>query len=424
VLPFFDLPFDHAETIGKGDYLLATYIAYGLTREEVLRRAGGFATGQTIGTWVPLPGVTREMVEAHQARVTGCYPLSAGTEGSFLLRIAFPRHNFGNSFAQMLTGLVGNDTSTAIRVKLIDLELTGAAVAAFPGPRHGVAGLRRLVGVENRPLVMNMIKPCTGYPPEAGARFFYDSAMGGVDLIKDDELLGNTGFSPVRGRVRAYLAAAERVLSETGRAPVYCVNITDRPDRMRDNARAALDAGAKAVMVNFVMTGLDSLASLTDEFGKELYFLGHYAGAGIIGHGDDQGIAPPLLVGRFPRLAGADAVAVSYTKNRSGAEYLDFLQTIQAHRLPLGAMNPVFTAFGGGITPLDVAGLYRDLGPDFILAVGGGIQGHPSGTTAGARAMMQAVKAAVEGIDFYAAAEEWAELREALDFWGPGSKTG
>ena len=240
MLSFFDLPFDHPETIGQGDYLLATYIAYGLTYEEVLRRAGGFAAGQTIGTWVSLPGVTREMIEDHQARVTGCYPLSAGTEGRFLLRIAFPRRNFDTSFAQMLTGLVGNDTLTAVRVKLVDLELTAAAMVAFTGPRHGVAGLRRLVGVENRPLVMNMIKPCTGYPPEVGAGFFYESAMGGVDLIKDDELLGNTGFSPVRERVRAYLAMAERVLNEMGRAPVYCVNITDRPDRMADNAQPHL----------------------------------------------------------------------------------------------------------------------------------------------------------------------------------------
>ena len=177
-------------------------------------------------------------------------------------------------------------------------------------------------------------------------------------------------------------------------------------------------------MVNFVMTGLDSLAALTDEFGKDLCFLGHYAGAGIIGHGDDQGIAPPLLVGRFPRLAGADAVAVSYTKDRSGSDYLDFLQTIQAHRLPLGTIKPVFTAFGGGITPLDVPGLYDDLGPDFILAVGGGIQGHPSGTTAGGRAMMQAVKAAIERIDLCTAAQESTELQEALDFWGPQKKPG
>lgn len=35
-----------------------------------------------------------------------------------------------------------------------------------------------------------MIKPCTGYTPEVGAKLFFEAAAGGVDIIKDDELIG------------------------------------------------------------------------------------------------------------------------------------------------------------------------------------------------------------------------------------------
>jgi 2,3-diketo-5-methylthiopentyl-1-phosphate enolase len=417
MLPYFDLPFDQPESVADGAYVIATYLAYGLDEAAALKRAGNFATGQTVGTWLPLPGVTRSMVEEYQARVVGCYPAGGGAEPVFLLRVAFPHHNFGGSFAQLITALLGNDVSTAIRIKLIDLEWTAAARAAIAGPAQGMAGLRERTGVRGRPLVMNMIKPCIGFSPAAGAELFYESGSGGVDLIKDDELLGNTGFSPVAERVRAYLKAAARLREEQGKAPLYIVNITDRPDRMRDNARAARDEGARAVMVNFVAAGLDALAALTEEFGRDLFFLGHYAGAGIM-NAPAQGISAPLLLGKLPRLAGADGVVTMYPGSGIGTAQLEYYQTVQAQRLPMGGLRPVVTAVGGGVTPLNVASIYRELGPDVILAVGGAIQGHPLGTAAGGRAMMQAVAAAVAGTAPEEAAAGCPELRAALEAWG------
>lgn len=418
MLPYFALPFDQRESLAGGDYIIATYLVHGLPEDKVLAKVGAFAVGQSLGTWVAVPGITEAMVRDHQARVLGCYPVSP-EEGKHLLQVAFPRANIGSSFAMLLTALVGNDAATAIRAKLIDLDLAGPAREAFPGPRHGIAGLRRLTGVYGRPLVMNMIKPCTGYSPEVGAEFFYASGRGGVDLIKDDELMGGmTSFSTTAGRVKAYLEAARRIEDETGRAPLYLPNITDRPRRMRDHALAARDAGVKGVMVNFVPVGLDALAELVDEFGEDLFFLAHFAGAGIIVSGVDQGISVPVLLGRLPRLAGADAVVTMYAAGGQGPGYSDLLRTVQAHRLPLGRMNPVMSVIGGGVTPLNVAALYRDFGPDVILAVGGGIQGHPQGAMAGARAVMQAVEAAVNGRELAEAAKEAPELRAALEFWG------
>ncbi len=392
MLPYFDLAFDRPESLGEGSWVLATYVATGVPEADLLRRAGNFAAGQTVGTWLPLPGVTRTMVEKYQARVVGCYGGLGPEPSASLLRVAFPLENFAGSLAMMLVGLVGNDVSTAIQSRLVDLELIGEAVRAFPGPRQGLAGLRRLTGVAGRPLILNMIKPCLGYSPEEGAALFYESGRGGVDLIKDDEVLGNTRLSSVEGRVKAYLKAAARIREETGRAPVYIVNITDRPARMRGNARAAREAGAQAVMVDFVGTGLDALAELTAEFGDSLCFLGHYAGVGVM-NGPARGIGNAVMLGLLPRLAGADAVMIMHPTERAGAAYLEYLQTVQAHRLPLGSMRPVCTAVGGGVTPLNVAAVYADLGPDMILGIGGAVQGHPDGAAAGARASLRAVQA-------------------------------
>ena len=86
------------------------------------------------------------------------------------------------SLPQLLNALIGNDASTSLEAKLIDLQLPGALERAFGGPRFGVAGLRELTGVADRPLLLNMLKPCTGLPPEVAAEIFETTARGAAIL--------------------------------------------------------------------------------------------------------------------------------------------------------------------------------------------------------------------------------------------------
>ena len=155
---YFDLPFSLETLVAEGSYAIATYQASGMSQAEALRKAGAFATGQTVGTWLPLPGVTRDMVEGYQARVLSVHFLSSESP-LYLLRIAFPMHNFADSFSMLQTALVGNDVSTALSVKLLDLDFTPQALKVYAGPRQSVRGIREAVGVYDRPLVLNMIKP-------------------------------------------------------------------------------------------------------------------------------------------------------------------------------------------------------------------------------------------------------------------------
>jgi len=55
------------------------------------------------------------------------------------------------------------------------------------------------------------------------------------------------------------------VPEETGHLARYCVNITDRQDRMIEYARHAVYAGAGALLVNFVATGLGALQALAED---------------------------------------------------------------------------------------------------------------------------------------------------------------
>lgn len=411
-------PYARAESL-TADYVIATYRVYGVGADQVLKKCGSFAVGQTVGTWVQVPGITPEMIEHYQARVVSIEQAAAEPEAVFLLRIAFPAANFAGSFAAMLTGILGNDVSTSLEVRLLNLEFTGDSPAAMGYRKKAVPPidkLRKITGISGRPLLLNMIKPCVGFDPETGAGFFREVAMGGMDLIKDDELLTNPVYSKVEKRIAAYRRAAVQAAEVTGKETVYLPNITDRPVRMREHAKAAVAAGARACLINYVFTGLDAFSEICQEFEQELFVMGHYAGVGTLG-GSRSGIANPVYLGMLPRIAGADAVMTMYMGGGSGAEKLDYYQNVQQQMGDIPGIDKVVTTVGGGITPLDIPGIIRDLGNDIIIGIGGAVQGHPMGAAEGAKAALAAAEAAAAGQSLSAAAAASPALARALELW-------
>ena len=411
------------ESIRDQDYLLATYYLELPPDQDILAKAASYAVGQTIGTWVEVPGVTAEMRDRYLGRVVKVLeapPADLGTQtrevSGYFMQIALPAANVGPSIPMMLATIIGNDVSTSVQAKLVDLELPDSLAEALVGPRFGIEGVRKLVGVQDRPLVLNMIKPCTGLTPEAGAQIFYETARGGVDLIKDDELMGNPTFSPVVDRVKAYLAAGERARDETGRDVVYVPNVTDRADRMLDTARRAVDAGARAVMCAYASVGFGGLQALSEVVGVPI--LAHYAAAAPYFEGPGSGMSAPLALGLLPRLAGGDMAVTITPYGGYPLRRLPYLKMIQQLTLARPHIAPTFPLIGGGVHPGTVETYMGELGPDIILGAGGAIQGHPDGAAAGADAMRQAIDAVMAGRTVADAAAEHSELARALERFG------
>lgn len=410
-------PFGRVEAL-EGNWIIATYLLSRACYSNVLDKTGSFAVGQTVGTWVKVSGMTEEMIVRRQGRVVQLTEIPCGgEEARFVIRIAFPGENFGDSLSTMLTALIGNDISTSLDVRLMDLEFTPGEIGRWSGPRHSMEDLRALAGVEEkRPLVLNMIKPCAGFSPEEGAKLFYDVASGGVDLIKDDELLASPGYNTVAERTRRNLKAAQSAYQVCGKRAVYFPNISGTPKQMRENAKAVIDAGAKACLVCFVFGAIDALYELTQEFGDKLFIMGHYAGAGVLAN-PVGGISDSVFLGLLPRLAGADSVICGAPNPAKPETYYQYARIAQAQTLPIGALRPMILAAGGGLTPISQAGLQAFMGPDSILGIGGAIQGHPMGTRAGAQAAMAAVEASAKGIPLEQASLECPPLARALSCW-------
>lgn len=413
--------YDSFEHIKNKDYVIASYYIKLAKDKDVFAKAKAMAVGQTIGTWIEVPGITSAMRENHMGKIINIFECPGfeldsqilNEERQYIIQVAFPLANFDTQFTQMFTTLLGNDASTSSQVKLLDVIFPDRFLDAFAGPKFGIEGLRKLTHVEKRPLLLNMIKPCTGLTPEQGAKIFYDTAIGGVDFIKDDELLGNTSFSPVVERVKHYNNASKEAFKITGKETIYIANVTDRPDRILQTVDECLEAGAKALMLSFSVVGYDMFAYIRNHVNVPI--LGHYATSGVMNEGLENGLSSHLTVGKFPRIAGADLVMMNTPYGGYPLTRLQYMKTGLQLIEPLGKLKASAPILGGGVHPGMVKKLMDDFGNDIVLAAGGAIQGHPQGAKAGVTAMYQAMEAYLQDIPCATYAKSHEELQIALE---------
>ncbi len=86
-------------------------------------------------------------------------------------------------------------------IKLIDLEFSNDLKLAYPGPKFGIEGLRSITGVHHRPFVMSIFKGVIGRDLDYLTDQLKEQALGGVDFIKDDEILFENDLTPFEKRI-------------------------------------------------------------------------------------------------------------------------------------------------------------------------------------------------------------------------------
>jgi len=412
------------EGIDLDDYVVATYLLRSYSR-DILNMVATMAIEQTTGTWIKVPGETKELSRKHQGKVLGVWeipdfekePLKTDNERNHIFQIAYPVQNIGSQIPMLLTTVFGN-ISMMGDIKLIDVALPRKFVEGLPGPQFGISGIRELLGVPERPLLNNMIKPSTGITPEQGAQLFYSAALGGTDIIKDDEVLGDTDFSPMLKRVKLYMKNAERVYQETGQKVLYTVNVTDEPERCLSKAIEAVNHGANAIMVNYLTTGIGMLSSLARHPKIKVPILAHLDFGGALYASPYHGISSHLIYGKFARLAGADILTIPTPYGKFAISHEKYMKIAMALRNPISNKERTWPVAGGAVKQGHLPQLFKDLGKDFIVGAGGAIYAHPMGPTAGARAFRQGIDLIMKEGKFGDWVKDYPELKAALDQWG------
>jgi 2,3-diketo-5-methylthiopentyl-1-phosphate enolase len=425
--PFDDKPISIPEAVDTEQHLIATYWLQAPRALDMTMMSQFLAIEQTTGTWVPVPGETPEVRAGHVAKVIGIYEVPYYehavpddlTQRQYILQIAFPAANVEDQFPMILTATIGN-ISMVPNFKLLDIRFPRVTLDQYQGPKFGIDGWWKVLGLKKgRPLLNNMIKPCSGYPLEVGAALFRQAALGGCDIIKDDELIANMRYNDAVKRVKEYMKIEKEVYQETGEHTIYTVNVTDRLPRMFDLAKRCIDAGANGMMVNYMAVGPEAMRALAEDPYINVPILAHMDFAGAVYMAPNQGVASPIVFGKMARLCGADSIVLPFSQGGKAIYMHDRMQnTVRNLIYPFGSLKPTLPMPSGGITPSNVADIVNSLGKDVMIGSGGGVHAHPKGPKAGARALRQAIDAAVRGIKLEEYGKNHEELGIALGIWG------
>lgn len=409
----------------EADYLLET-------PSDPRRAAEVIAGEQSSGTFVAIPGETPELKARSAARVVALDIIeenlphrSLPTPGApkageritrAKLTLSWPLATLGPSLPNLLATVAGNlfELRDVSGLRILDIRLPQAFAQAYGGPRFGVAGTRRLAGVEGRPIIGTIIKPSVGFGPQETAALVKELCEAGIDFIKDDELQSDGPACPFDERVKAVMAVIEAHADRTGRKPMFAFNLTGDLDQMRRRHDTLLAQDATCLMASLNSVGVVGMIEL-GRF-SELPIHAHRNGWGYLSR-------HPLLGWSYVawqkiwRLAGADHMHVNGLANKFAEDDDSVIASARACLTPMFADKPctVMPVFSSGQTPRQAPGTYAALGStDLIMTAGGGIMAHPDGVAAGVRAMREAWDASVAGIPLEEHARAHPELGRAL----------
>lgn len=382
---------------------------------------------QSSGTFAPVPGETPELKARAAARVEALEVLDivthpslpgagasreTGKRVSARATLSWPLANLGPSLPNLMATVAGNlfELRQFSGLRILDIRLPSAFAAAYPGPKFGIEGTRRLAGVQGRPMIGTIVKPSVGFSPSETAALVDILCGADIDFIKDDELQSDGPACPFEARVRAVMPVIERHADRLGRKAMYAFNLTGEIDEMRRRHDLVESLGGTCVMASLNSVGLAGMIALGRS--SRLPVHAHRNGWGYLSRHPALGWSY-IAWQKIWRLAGADHMHVNGLANKFSEPDESVIRSARACVTPMFDDKPcvVMPVFSSGQSAKQAAGTLAALGsPDLIFAAGGGIMAHPGGPGDGVRALREAFDAAMAGIT----AEDFARTHPAL----------
>lgn len=320
---------------------------------------------------VELPGSMLAAGELREKVVGKIEACDRTGENAYRAVISYAVETTGFELPQLLNVIFGN-TSMKAGIRVEDLSLSDSLRKAFHGPRFGREGLRLLLDKPEGPILGAALKPM-GHPPKALAETVYRLALGGVEIIKDDHGLGNQSFAPFEERVERCVESVRRAQRETGRRSLYIPNVTGPVDEALARAQFAVRRGAGGVEIAPGLAGWDTLRLLRDAEDIQAPIFFHPALLGTYTISREFGVALPVLFGKIPRLAGADAVIFTNYGGRFPTSRYDCQLLKEAAVQQEAGHKPVFLMPGGGMTLGRIPEIVDFYGEDVIILISGGL---------------------------------------------------
>lgn len=320
-----------------------------------------------------------------------------------IIKIAFPMANIdfnqdgvNHLLCQVMGGQV--DINTIHRCRLVNLSLPDTAKKHFLGPKFGITGLREVTGNQNKPLLGGIVKPKTGLSPNKLLDLVKELVEGGVDFIKEDEIMSNPAFCRLDQRVELI----SNYLSSQSKKVIFCHTINTDPHLIVDRVKTVHNLGGNGIHIN-VWSSFGVYNSIRQ---LNLPIAMHLQSSGSRVFTDPQNkysISWPVFC-YLASLMGVDTIQTGMIGGYSNDDPVEIEVCLEILR-----NGNTLPALSCGFHPGLVEHITNKIGIDYLANAGGAIHGHPGGTKSGTRAMRQAIDKNYSS-EYWQAIEQWGKL--------------
>ncbi|MFW6138897.1 MAG: RuBisCO large subunit C-terminal-like domain-containing protein [Spirochaetota bacterium] len=369
------------------------------------------------GSWQRVEEESEEVRKMLSGKLAGYYEIPSDDiyRKSAVIQLAFPINAWHDNVPMMLLSIAGNCFAYSQDLCLLDVSLPENMVKNFTGPKFGVEGTRELLGIKQRPLFLHIIKPKMGMTPKQTGDQVYQTAIGGADMAKDDEMTSDTYNNNFRDRLKYVMDAIDRASQKTGKKLIYFCSLTDEVSKLHDKAREAVELGANGILIAYSV-GLSAIREITADPEINIPVMVHNSHMIAAMNSISWPVFTKLL-----RLCGADqTLTPTYWSSIPMVSMEEGIRCQHLAQAPFYGFNKMWSMPAAGTYPGLAPILISEYGRDIIIPSGGGMLGHPGGYTEGARAWQQAIASVMEGVHIaeYARKPENRALRGALEKWG------
>jgi ribulose-bisphosphate carboxylase large chain len=223
----------------------------------------------------------------------------------------------------------------------------------------------------------------------------------------------------------------DKAEKETGEIKDALINITAETYEMEKRAKFLHDNGFKYAMIDVVTCGTSAVQTLRKtlrDYGMAIH--AHRAMHASFDRNPKHGISMQFLA-KIMRLIGVEQIhsGTGVGKLVGSEEEVKAIASVLRDKHVKKRKNilleqnwenikPSFPVSSGGLHPGLVPEEMDIYGDDFILLISGGIHGHPQGSKAGVKAVMQAIQSVKEKVSLEEYAKNHNELKAALEKWG------
>jgi len=411
----------------ENDLIAMYYVEKSPQCKDLEHASMEIAKESSIGTWTTIATMSADIANKLKPSV---FHIDKENQ---IIRIAYTKDLFeAGNISQILSAIAGNIYGMRVleNLRLLDISFPKDIVEAYKGPKFGIEGIRKLIKVENRPLLGTIVKPKVGLNEIEHAKVCGQAWKGGLDIVKDDENLTSMSFNKFEKRITETLKVRDAIENETGEKKIYMPNITAKLSVMKERADHVIGNGGEYVMVDIITIGFSALQEIKDYLDKKNVVIhAHRAMHAAFTRNKKHGMTM-LALAKIMRLIGMDQLHTGTIVGKMEGQKQEVREInkilteskVKGNNITLldqdwGNIKPILPVASGGLSPLHVPELIELLGTDIVFQFGGGCHGHPNGTEAGAKAIRQAVDAVLSGQELKNYAKNHSELANAIEKW-------